>query len=45
MRDHRRVVAALAKRDAEQARAAMSEHLSAGAAPLINHLRQRGVVT
>src|SRR3954463_4945469 len=45
MRDHRRVVAALAKRDAEQARAAMSEHLSAGATPLINHLRQRGVVT
>src|SRR5215211_1864685 len=34
MRDHRRVVAALAKRDAEQARAAMSEHLSAGAKPL-----------
>ena len=44
MRDHRRVVAALAKRDAEQARAAMSEHLSAGAVPLIDHLRQRGVV-
>ena len=45
MKDHRRVVAALAKRDAEQARAAMSEHLSAGAGPMINHLRQRGVVT
>ena len=45
MSDHRRVVAALAKRDAEQARAAMSEHLSAGATPLINHLRQRGVVS
>ena len=45
MKDHRRVVAALAKRDAEQARAAMSEHLSAGATPLINHLKQRGVVT
>lgn len=45
MRDHRRVVAALAKRDAEEARAAMSEHLSAGATPLINHLKQRGVVT
>jgi DNA-binding GntR family transcriptional regulator len=44
MKDHRRVVAALAKRDAEQARVAMSEHLSAGAAPLIDHLRQRGVV-
>ena len=45
MKDHRRVVAALAKRDAEQARAAMSEHLSAGAGPLIDHLKQRGVVT
>src|SRR3954452_8229012 len=45
MRDHRRVVAALAKRDAEQARAAMSEHLSAGATPLINHLKARGVVS
>ena len=44
MKDHRRVVAALAKRDAEQARAAMSEHLSAGAGPMIDHLRQRGVV-
>ena len=45
MRDHRRVVAALAKRDAAQARVAMSEHLSAGATPLINHLKQRGVVS
>ena len=45
MNDHRRLVAALAKRDAGAARAAMSEHLSAGAAPLIDHLRQRGVVT
>ncbi len=45
MKDHRRVVAALAKRDAEQARTAMSEHLSAGAGPMIDHLRQRGVVT
>ena len=45
IKDHRRVVAALAKRDDEQARTAMSEHLSAGAAPLIDHLRRRGVVT
>ena len=44
MKDHRRVVAALAKRDAEQARAAMAEHLSAGAGPMIDHLRRRGVV-
>jgi DNA-binding GntR family transcriptional regulator len=45
MNDHRKLVAALAKRDAGAARAAMAEHLSAGAAPLIDHLRQRGVVT
>jgi len=45
MRDHRRVVAALAKHDAEAARVAMSDHLSAGATPLINHLKQRGVVS
>ena len=44
MEDHRRVLAALANRDAAQARAAMSEHLPAGAAPLIDHLKQRGVV-
>jgi DNA-binding GntR family transcriptional regulator len=45
MRDHRRVVAALAKRDAERARDAMSKHLAAGAGPMIDHLTQRGVVT
>jgi DNA-binding GntR family transcriptional regulator len=45
MEDHRRVVAALANRDPEEARAAMSEHLSAGAGPLIDHLTKRGVVT
>ncbi len=45
MRDHRRVVAALAEHDPEQARVAMSEHLSAGAKPLIDHLQQRGVVS
>ena len=44
MKDHRRVVAALANRDPSEARAAMSEHLSAGAGPLITHLKQRGVV-
>jgi DNA-binding FadR family transcriptional regulator len=38
------VVTALAKRDSELARKAMSEHLAAGAAPLINHLVQHGVV-
>jgi DNA-binding GntR family transcriptional regulator len=42
---HRRLIAALAKRDEELARTAMSEHLSEGAAPLIGHLERRGVVT
>jgi DNA-binding GntR family transcriptional regulator len=43
-RHHRLVVAALQKRDATLARAAMSEHLAEGAAPLIEHLVDRGVV-
>jgi DNA-binding GntR family transcriptional regulator len=43
-RGHRRVVAALAKHDQERARAAMSQHLAAGAEPLIAHLIARGVV-
>lgn len=42
--DHRRLLAALARHDAEEARAAMSEHLAAGADPLIDHLRAHGVV-
>jgi DNA-binding GntR family transcriptional regulator len=41
---HRRLLAALEQRDENLARAAMSEHLAAGAAPLIEHLTQRGVV-
>ncbi|ORV16643.1 GntR family transcriptional regulator [Mycobacterium celatum] len=44
IKDHRRVLAALAKHDAELARKAMSEHLAAGAAPLIEHLVAHGVV-
>jgi DNA-binding GntR family transcriptional regulator len=44
IKDHRRVLAALAKHDDELARAAMSEHLAAGAVPLIDHLVSRGVV-
>ncbi|HZC91089.1 MAG TPA: GntR family transcriptional regulator [Mycobacterium sp.] len=44
IKDHRRVLAALAKRDGELARKAMSEHLAAGAAPLIEHLTEHGVV-
>ena len=43
--DHRRLLAALEQRDEKLARAAMSEHLAAGAAPLIDHLTQRGVVS
>jgi DNA-binding GntR family transcriptional regulator len=42
---HRRLLAALAKHDENLARSAMSEHLAAGAKPLIEHLTQRGVVT
>ncbi len=44
IKDHRRVLAALAKHDGELARKAMSEHLAAGAAPLIEHLVEHGVV-
>jgi len=41
---HRRVLDALARRDQALARTAMSEHLAAGAAPLIEHLTRRGVI-
>ncbi|BBZ02654.1 GntR family transcriptional regulator [Mycolicibacterium chitae] len=44
IRDHRRVLAALAKGDEKQARKAMSEHLCEGAEPLIEHLIDRGVI-
>ncbi|OBK12647.1 GntR family transcriptional regulator [Mycobacterium asiaticum] len=44
VKDHRRVLAALARHDEQQARAAMSEHLAASAVPLIDHLVERGVV-
>ncbi|MBW0020067.1 MAG: GntR family transcriptional regulator [Mycobacterium sp.] len=42
--DHRRVLSALEQRDGQAARVAMSEHLAAGAVPLIEHLVERGVV-
>jgi DNA-binding GntR family transcriptional regulator len=45
MKDHRRILSALKKHDDKLARAAMSEHLAAGAIPLIDHLIARGVVT
>jgi DNA-binding GntR family transcriptional regulator len=41
---HRRLLAALEQHDENLARTAMSEHLAAGAVPLIDHLTQRGVV-
>jgi DNA-binding GntR family transcriptional regulator len=44
IKHHRRVLAALEKHDGELARKAMSEHLAAGAAPLIDHLIEHGVV-
>ena len=44
MKDHRRILSALKKHDGQLARAAMSEHLAAGAGPLIDHLIARGVV-
>jgi DNA-binding GntR family transcriptional regulator len=42
---HRKVLAALEARDENLARTAMSEHLADGAAPLIDHLTRRGVVS
>jgi DNA-binding GntR family transcriptional regulator len=44
IKDHRRVLSALDKHDENLARGAMSEHLAAGAVPLIEHLISRGVV-
>ena len=41
--DHARILTALRAHDADAARAAMSDHLAAGAAPLIEHLVSRGV--
>ncbi|MBX7455794.1 GntR family transcriptional regulator [Mycolicibacterium sp. 3033] len=41
---HRRILDALAARDENAARTAMSEHLAAGATPLIDHLTRRGVI-
>ena len=44
IQDHRRVLSALESHDDKLARAAMSQHLAAGAVPLIEHLVSRGVV-
>jgi DNA-binding GntR family transcriptional regulator len=42
--DHRRVIAALERRDPGRARMAMAEHFSVGVAPLTAHLVDRGVI-
>jgi DNA-binding GntR family transcriptional regulator len=44
MEDHRRVVAAIGRRDPKKARAAMCEHLTVGVEPLIEHLVGLGVI-
>ncbi len=43
MADHERILAALGPHDDDGARAAMSDHLAAGATPLIEHLVKQGV--
>jgi DNA-binding GntR family transcriptional regulator len=43
-RDHRRVIAAFERRDANRARMAMAEHFTIGVAPLTEHLVERGVI-
>ena len=44
IRDHRRVIAALRRRDATRARTAMAEHFTVGVTPLTDHLVERGVI-
>ena len=44
MKDHRRILSALSVHDENRARVAMSDHLAAGAVPLIDHLVARGVL-
>ncbi|MFV0495316.1 GntR family transcriptional regulator [Mycobacterium sp.] len=44
VRDHRRVLTALAAHDEKSARTAMAQHLAASSIPLIEHLIARGVV-
>lgn len=45
IRDHRRVIAAFERGDANRARMAMAEHFTIGVAPLTDHLIERGVIT
>lgn len=44
IKDHRRIVAALERRDPKRARMAMSEHFTIGVAPLTDHLIELGVI-
>jgi DNA-binding GntR family transcriptional regulator len=44
VKDHRRIVAALERRDAQRARMAMSEHFTIGVAALTAHLVELGVI-
>jgi DNA-binding GntR family transcriptional regulator len=44
VKDHRRIVAALERRDARRARMAMSEHFTVGVAALTDHLVGLGVI-
>jgi DNA-binding GntR family transcriptional regulator len=43
-KDHRRVIAALERRDANRARMAMAEHFTIGVAPLADHLFELGIL-
>lgn len=44
IRDHRELIAAFERRDANRARMAMAEHFTIGVAPLTDHLIERGVI-
>ncbi|MBV9514374.1 MAG: GntR family transcriptional regulator [Mycobacteriaceae bacterium] len=44
VKDHRRLIAALERRDENCARVAMAEHFVVGVAPLVEHLVEQGVV-
>ncbi len=45
IKDHRKVIAALKRRDGEKVRAAMAEHFTIGVRPLTEHLTEQGVIT
>jgi DNA-binding GntR family transcriptional regulator len=45
VRDHRKLIAAFERRDANRARMAMAEHFTIGVEPLTDHLIERGVIT